>query len=722
MGIVDFALEHAREGRLVFPGRPNSKQPDVSNPYGLATTDEATIIRWWQESPNRNICLPGGYEIAPGKYLGFIDIDVKNANGLKTIDELDILGFEFPETLAQITPSGGLHFFYYFDFPIRNGVNNLGPGIDTRGFHGYVLGAGSDIDGKGYVFKNQLQVQAAPPWLSGRLGRVQSPIPPGLRIVHDVNQAHSEKRATSFLRSQGAAREGSRNRIAFEAACRLKDFGCTQGRTLDIMSAEWKSEPPLELTELETVVNSAFQYGQNPPGVDAIETAFDPIPVTKPPEKPKHPIDQLNDEYAFLTSGGGCRILWETKGAKGEDRVEHLSLQAFHDKLANRRMTVGDNEKPVPVSKMWMTSRHRREYDGIIFAPNFENKKFFNVWRGFAVGPPSGLPSQAALDSLEYFLEHIRENVCDGDLELTRWVLGFFAHMIQFPQKKPRVALALRGRKGVGKNVITTCLSRILGTHYHLASNRRYLSGNFNSHLENALLLVLDEAYWSGDKAAEGILKDLVTGNTHFIERKGYEPYTVANLTRVMIFGNEDWIVPASEDERRYAVFEVGDGRRGDEEFFGVILDGMRDHGGDQLLFKYLMDFDLSNVSINVAPMTDALTAQKEETLDPFKSWWLGCLKSGLLGAEPWPLEMPCVALIDAFVRAANDQNIRGRLPGANSIGRALRAILPSMGKSRAKREGQLVYAVYDIPLLDQARLEWENFIGGKVKWDVVEK
>ncbi len=722
MAIIDFALEHARQGRLVFPGLPNTKLPWHSDPYSLATKDEAKIIAWWQENPNYNICLPGGYEIGPGKYIGYVDVDKKNG-GLETLEELDILGLEFPETLAQTTPGGGLHLFYYFDFPIQNSVGFLGKGIDTRGLRGYVIGAGSGIDGKGYTFKKKLPVADAPDWAARRLfGQRSSARKRVLSVVHGIDEKAAEGRATKYLETLPPTREGERNRKGFETACRLKDEGCGERLVRELMSTAWKCEPALDADELEAIIASSFKYGQNSPGVDAPENAFDPLPPPAVVTKSKHPFDIVNEEYALVTAGGGVRILWETKGHKEEDKVEHLSLEAFHHKLANKLMDLG--EKKVPVSRMWMKDLSRREYDGIIFAPNYKNPKFFNVWQGFAVDLPIGRPRDEAALSLEYFLEHIKENVCGGDEGLTRWFLGFFAHMIQFPEKKPRVAVALRGKKGVGKNVITECIKLLLGNHYLLASNSRYLSGNFNSHMENKLLLVLDEAYWSGDKQAEGILKDLITGSTQQIERKGCEPYTITNLIRVMIFGNEEWIVPATEDERRYAVFEMGNARIRDDKFFGVILDGMRDHGGAQLLFKYLTDFDLTGVNVNYAPETEALIAQKEQTLDPFKAWWLSCLRAGhVVGSslDEWPLEVSKSVFRDAFQVEVESQNIRTRLPNSTRIGRMFNEIAPSSAKDQMKREGDLRYRVYKFAPLDIARKEWEAFIGGKVRWNEIQ-
>lgn len=732
MAIVDFALEHARQGRLVFPGMPNSKVPAIKDPYGQATTDERTILQWWLENPNYNICLPGGYEISPGKYLGFIDVDCKvdGKNGFDTMATLDILGFDFPETLAQQTPTGGLHLFYYFDFPIQNSAGLLGRGIDTRGFHGYVVGAGSGIDGKGYIFKNRLQIASAPLWIVEKITNQQREKrgdhdPSGgarhLHVLHGIDQETAEGRAKSYLQRLSPAQAGERNSRGFETACRLKDFGLLQSHALECMLAHWKSEPPLDGAEIKHFISSAYRYSQNEAGIDSPEMAFDALPPEAPGKKTRHPIDQINDEYALVTAGGGVRILWETKTFDGKDRVEHLSLQSFHDKLANVLMLSG--EKSVPVSKSWIRSTKRREYQGIIFAPNRIAPKFFNVWRGFSVQLPNPAipPAPEAQKALDLFLEHIRENVCGGNLEWAQWVIGFFAHLIQKPEQKPRVALALRGKKGVGKNVITECIGRLLGDHYLLAANRRYLSGNFNSHLENKLLLVLDEAYWSGDKATEGILKDLITGTTQQIERKGHDSYTVANLVRVVIFGNEEWIVPATDDERRFAVFNVGDGRKRDDEFFGQILDGMRDYGGDRLLFKYLMEFDISKVNVNVAPDTDALMGQKEHTLGPLEAWWLASLKAGhLIGSSEheWVEELGREQLRSAFYEECKRQNIGGRLPNDTHFGRSFKAMAPSSCESIRKKEGGVRYRVQSIAPLAQAKAEWEKFIGGKVDWE----
>lgn len=716
MSILDHAIAHIRAGRPIFPGIPGEKTPAIKNPYAVQTVDERQVIRWWKENPEYNILLPMGVEIAPGQFLGAMDFDLKGENnGFETAGKLAMLGFEFPDTLEQATPNNGIHKLYLFDFPIGNGAGFIGKGIDHRGFHGYIVGSGSWHHGKEYRFKNQLEVAKAPEWLSSKLLTRKVPELERLRLIHNVDQETAERRAREFLDQLSPAKEGERNQRCYEAACRLKDFGLNSEAAKECIFTNWKSEPVLEKGEIENTVNSAYAHSQNQPGILAPENVFDEIKEPPPEKKPKHPVDQLNEKYALLVHGG-VRILSE-ENIDGELRVDHLSVQAFHDIEANNLISIED--KTIAVSKMWMKSKKRRQYAGIVFAPQGANPKLYNVWKGFpaylSVPEPVKPEAQKALD---LFLEHIRDNVCGGNLEWTNWVIGFFAHLIQHPGKKPGVALVLRGRKGVGKNVITDCIFRLLGDHCILAANRRYISGNFNAHLENKLLLVLDEAFWSGDKASEGILKDLITGSTHQIERKGHDPYPVQNIVRVVVFGNEEWIVPATDDERRFAVFNVGDAKRGDREYFGKIKDGMS-NGGDRLLFKYLKEFDLSSVDVNVAPETDALMSQKEHTLGLVDSWWLGCLKSGHIGAnEEWPTEMPREQMRTSFYDQMKKQNIGGRLPTPMYFGRQFRKMAPSSCKEVMKREGEIRYRVQEIAHLETARAEWELYMRGKVDWN----
>lgn len=719
MAILDYAIAHARRGFPIFPALADQKIPAIKNPYQQATTDERTILRWWKETPQANICLPCGTEIIHGKFIGVIDVDNKKFNGYQTLQALELMGYEFPETLEQLTPSGGLHKIYYFDQPIGNGVNFLGPGIDHRGYHGYILLAGSIYHGKEYVFKNELQIAQAQEWFAGRLHRARSEGIGGserqrsLPNVYDINASISERRATEYLAAQSPASEGERNHKGFIATCKLKDFGVTRERAFELMSTTWRCEPILEPEELRTLVFSAFKTGQNAPGIDSPEAAFEKVLPPPKEQGPKNPLETLNDQFAFATAGGGSQILWFTTDENNKECTDHLGVQAFKEKLSNQTY-MPDGGKNVPLAKAWMEWPGRRTYDGVIFKPNFDNLRFYNKWQGFTCEPLEEAPTPKALKALANFKEHIISNVALGNEAHANWIFCWLAHIVQKPEEKPRTALVLRGEKGVGKSVIFDVLRRIVGKHFCSVANRRYLSGNFNGHLEDKLVYVLEEAYWSGQKEIDGVLKDLITNKRHMIERKGREVYEVDNLARVVILGNDEWVVPATEDERRYAVFEVSTAKQRDDNFFGAMVEDM----DPRLLMKFLKEFDLEKADINQIPATEALARQKEQTMSPFKKWWLESLQAGILlgGQEVWPTELSREAFRAAFLAEMKAQGITRFIPSPEAIGRILKKFAPSCKPSRKARDGQRVY-VYEFPTLEQARLDWEKCFGQKVYW-----
>lgn len=710
MSFFDIAKWLAEKGTPVFPLIPNSKLPAIKNYSGRATTDLDQLRRWDAENPKY------GVGISTENMLG-VDIDFKNGkNGYEALLELELEGFSFPKTYEQKTPTNGGHLLFWSKTPVRQGVNVLGKGVDTRGKGGYLVGAGTGLNGKKYT-GNDIPIADAPEWLIQKCGR-------GIR---GVDRVRASARATHYLRSEAPlAVEGyGGDQTTFAVAARIKDFGVDLETAFQLLSTEWNEQcsPPWDPEDLYEKVKNAYLYGNKIPGEDAPEVQFAREKITASDEDTRQdldPITKLNKNFAYIGGNKGF-ILHETKDAEGNFALEYIDVPTFHQNLAPHTLSHGD--KKVQISRKWIASPDRREYRGLCFLPGKKTLPgFYNLWRGFAVEVLDRAPSHREQASLDAFLEHAKNNVCAGEEPLFVWLMGYFAHLVQRPWELPLVALVFRGKKGVGKNALVERVGHLLGNHFTVVSNRRYLTGNFNSFLENQLMLVLDEAFWSGDKPSEGILKDLITGTHRQIERKGQEPYRVKNCLRVAIIGNEDWLVPATEDERRYAVFDVGEGRRQDRKFFIEMREGM-EAGGYRLLLKYLMDFDLSRVEVGQAPSTEALMDQKVESLDPFYRWWLGCLTAGRIEGidfqEVWPEEASKTGFRDAYRRYAKDRNIGRYLHDEAAISRLLKRCLPQVEFSR-KREGPERCRVYVLPSLLAARAAWDQFIGHKVKWEVI--
>jgi Bifunctional DNA primase/polymerase, N-terminal/Family of unknown function (DUF5906) len=327
-------------------------------------------------------------------------------------------------------------------------------------------------------------------------------------------------------------------------------------------------------------------------------------------------VEEINENHALVLTGDKAVVM------KKEDKTKFrlLKVNAFTQWFANKHVSIGN--KSVAVGDCWLQHPERHQYEGIEFAPNAGRSGYYNLWQGFAVEPRQGDCSK--------FLAHLKENVAGGNDYIYNWTVGWFAHIFQHPEEKLDTALALRGKMGVGKTKVGEHIGSLLGVHYALVSDPRYVMGNFNSHMASLLLLHADEAFWAGDKRGEGKIKDLVSGKSHFIEFKGIDPIYVRNLVRLFVTGNPEWIVPAGFEEWRFGVLDVKETHMQDHAYFAAIDDEMNSGGREALLY-HLLNFNLSTVNLRSIPKTAALLEQKIEAATPEQAWWLDMLMMGKL-------------------------------------------------------------------------------------------
>jgi len=708
VNLLQQALQLAERGFHVFPLEPNGKLPVIKDYPNKATRDPEKITRWFMGN-ERNIGISTS-KFGDDQALLVVDVDNKGEKkGDEQVLALEMEGFELPASLEQSTPTGGRHIVYVTPTACnQGGANVLGNGLDVRSRGGYIVGPGSQINGKSYrQINGHGTLSSAPDWLVHRLGASRPRVDAEPIALGNIDADRAVLRAVEYLATAPVATEGNGgDSVTFKVAARLKDLGCTERQAFLAMLGHWndKCDPPWEIEELEVKVSHAFKYGKEPVGVAAPEAVFDAVPPAEG-EEAEHPVRALNKEYAFIKAG--AYVLQETTDQKGKFTTIRMSPNDMHSWFAN------DMIDGKPKSKEWMKLRDRRQYDNVVFAPQQQiDPRFYNLWRGFTVEPAAN-GSHPAVDQ---FLDHALNNVCGGDKALCKWLIGYFAHMVQRPYEKPLVALVFKGQKGTGKNALVERVGALFGPHFMVADDERYLLGNFNSHLESNLFFVLDEAAWAGDKRAEGKLKGLITGSQHNIERKGIDHYTVDNLTRVAIIGNEKWLVPATQDERRFAVFNVGEGRKQDREFFHSMRVGL-EQGGYAHLLRFLLDFDISGLDINEAPATQGLIDQKHASLEPVQEWWLDCLETGELLGGDFSGTIPDRIITDqaynAFSKWAKQRNIRSRLPSHKTFVEDMR---PFMEKKRARVDGKPEYAFIN-PDLEHLRGRWDTFIGGAHTW-----
>lgn len=443
-------------------------------------------------------------------------------------------------------------------------------------------------------------------------------------------------------------------------------------------------------------------------------TAAAPAPVVTaiPKSKRDELVLRLNEEYALILLGERPAVLREGAGADGRQEFRLLSVSGFHEWLRPTYIwDTGDNgnTRKIQASKIWIDSEKRRQYEGLVFDPSDSAQPgYYNLWRGFAVEP-----SEAG--SCQRFLDHIAENVCCGDSDLFAWVVGWFAAMVQFPTDKLGTSLVLRGAQGTGKTILGKIFGSLLGDHYALVADSRYIVGRFNAHLANCLLLQLDEATWGGDHAAAGKLKDLITGDYQYIEYKGKEPVKVKNYVRLLVTGNNNWLVPAGLEERRFAVLDMGDERRQNHAYFQAIETEMAD-GGRAKLLHYLLNYDLSDVpGLREIPRTAALAEQQVASLAPEQQWWLDVLHRGVLpGDEKGIGETPTHVLYENYLERMQRVGVN-RKQGETGFGISLRRMAPGVLRNRRTiptMAGTDRFWAYELPTLEVCRREFRRLTG----------
>jgi putative DNA primase/helicase len=133
------ALRLAHAGLPVFAACPDTKRPLVRF-KAAATRRERGVDYHWGKRPD---AVPGIHLAGAGSVV--IDLDRGHgdgADGIATFDALLDVHGELPACPAVRTPRGGVHLYFLQPKdaePIGNSAGNIGPGVDVRGFHGYVI-------------------------------------------------------------------------------------------------------------------------------------------------------------------------------------------------------------------------------------------------------------------------------------------------------------------------------------------------------------------------------------------------------------------------------------------------------------------------------------------------------------------------------------------------------------------------------------------------------
>lgn len=439
-------------------------------------------------------------------------------------------------------------------------------------------------------------------------------------------------------------------------------------------------------------------------------------------------LDMLNSKYAVVQVGGKTQILHETTEPfpNGEDRavIEYQSFGDFKNFFGNQFISIqnstGKGSIEIPLGQWWVRHPQRRTYDSVVFAPGRTIPNSYNLWKGFAY--------EARPGDCELFLNHIYENLCHNKQDWIDFLMGWMATLVQHPDRPGEVAIVCRGKQGVGKGFYFNQLGKLFGRHYLPVTNAKHLTGNFNGHLQECVLLFADECFGGSDKSKEGLLKALITESTLISERKGIDATPKPNYLHIGMASNNEFVVPVGDFDRRFFVLDVLDAQRKNKDYFGAIIAQMNE-GGYEALLHHLLSYDISKFDLSNVPATAAHSDQKKFTMTTEQEWWFHKLETRR--ALPWHSEwLPrvwCSELCDDFIE--NNKWDRSHRSSATRLGMFLAKCLPnraeraqSSGTHKVRQSDGRFESIerptfYLMPTLDECRDHWDTTFGTTTTW-----
>ncbi len=281
----------------------------------------------------------------------------------------------------------------------------------------------------------------------------------------------------------------------------------------------------------------------------------------------------------------------------------------------------------IPFLQIWVDYRYKECYqleDCVPFDVKDTTPKYvFNTFTGLAISRDDAMiHSKGNADILTNFIKNVW---CSNDDKLYNYVISWMAHLIQRPWIKMKTNLVLSSVEGCGKGSIVQILGKILGEKSFIQpSSPDEIFGNFNSLLENKLLCFLDEMVWGGDKKKAGQLKGLLTESKLSINAKFLPARRVSNKMNFIIASNEDCIVPAGTNARRYTILSI--------------KNDMLDYTAEQkkeiyefcpyTFANFLYNYDITDFNPNIHFNTEGLKQQKIMSMEPVHRWFMETIEN----------------------------------------------------------------------------------------------
>lgn len=308
----------------------------------------------------------------------------------------------------------------------------------------------------------------------------------------------------------------------------------------------------------------------------------------------------------------------------------------LYDKSLNRVVSWGASQLMYPHEyKKWIESPTRSEidYEKLIFDPTRKidiDPNYINTFEGYSVNE---LLDQDQ-NRLEYSLVRSRCAgilkmiwcLCNGDLDIQRWLLQWLAYPLQNEGQKAHSAVLMASHiQGSGKTTLfEKVMGGIYGKYHRVITSQELESPQFNGWLNNAAFIFGEEIATNATKYnVTPYLNALITAKSVTINEKQRPQKQVPAYFNMAFASNENIPFPLHGEARRW--FVIAPESKLDEQLSEQVYSEIAGNGLDAF-YTYLLTVPLDDFKHDKPPVTDAKRAlmnASKRSIEVFIDEWL---------------------------------------------------------------------------------------------------
>lgn len=312
-------------------------------------------------------------------------------------------------------------------------------------------------------------------------------------------------------------------------------------------------------------------------------------------------IAEMNTKYAWIDAEAGIYRIRNR---------DFIPTDKFHCAHANQ-FTTDSGNRPITISKKWLSDKNRRQHAGIVTRPNepeITKDGCLNDWGGFAVQPIAG--------DITPFID-LNTYLFGGETFPLTWL----GHLVQKPEIKMYPSLVIWStEEGVGKNLFFEVVQNLFPPQHATVISQSEVEDDFSGWIPGTVFAIADEIKAARSDKVRDKLKLWSTATTLRTHDKGQPKRVVPNLLNLVFLSNHADGMHLTDNDRRFFIWEVTAKPLPQQMINDFIK--WRNTGGLSHLLYYLQNIDLKGFDPKGrAPITQAKVDMVEASRSDLERW-----------------------------------------------------------------------------------------------------